>query len=347
MERLITETDTDSKYLPNDYWRDRLEPLPGDVSSEILQALTEFSRAIDAVITEVKDEWLQILTENTGEKGLFNYRIPRLDLYPIFLSLQTCNTFEEFFEKTHEVLWSVTDASLKTIRTRVQGELQERLLAHLNGLSQVVSEKLGQDRSELNDAIARARTQLQNEIYRVANWFRRPPASESSSYALTLPFEIGFAIIANLHPHISIEREEDILDSVFLKGYTRQSLVLIVNILLENAVKHSGLNTVNIEISAEITGGWVAIRCVNNMSKSILSNPREVENYNAKLVPMKKSLESESGLRLASKEGKSGFHKISRIVLSDLNGTCELDFLALPDYRFSVSLKISKDSLIA
>lgn len=347
MERLITETGPTGEYLRNVYWQERLFGQDPYKREQILEGLREFSGDVDAIIKEVKDEWLQILTESSGGTGLFNYQISRVELYRFYSDMQSCNTFEEFFERANEILWLITDRSLTAIRARVETELQERLLSKLNQLSQLVTNELGPEGSELNDAIARARTVLQNEIQRVANWFRRPPTSESSSYDLRLPFDIGFAIIGNLYPHVPITKEEIIEENVFLKGYTRQSLVVIVNILLENAVKHSKLDSVVVKIHAGIVDDWLVILCINDISRTVFKNQADIDAYNAKLGPVRKSIEDESDLRLASKEGKSGFQKISRIVLSDLNGTYELSFSARANFTFGVSLKISKGSLIA
>jgi hypothetical protein len=98
-----------------------------------------------------------------------------------------------------------------------------------------------QQSPELNNAVAKARTAIQEELDRVAFWFTRSSGPDTGEYELDQAVDIALQMIRNIYPKHALYPQVTVEGNRKLVGRSLSAFVGILFILLDNIVKYSGI----------------------------------------------------------------------------------------------------------
>lgn len=342
-EHLITQKDNNNnEYSPNTFWENICNPINENNQIRLLEIFAEFSREIDRLIDLLKNNWIQIKTENKNSKGLFEFLITLKDLDYLDANINSNTSYEKFIEMVFDMLWEKTEKNLANIRSKIGIELKDKFNNAFNNLQQSINSLDLLDKSELNAKIASAKTTTQYELDKIASWFTRGKTSESTDYNLDLPIDISLEMIKNIYTNKTLIIEDRQISEKMLKGKTLKSFVDICFILFDNIIKHNHLkeNYPKVNVIFIEKNDFLYMTFINEVDSSV-----NIEKGNNSLESKRKDLLDDKALERVSKEGGTGLFKVKKIISIDLNCSYTIDFKYLEEHKFIINIKINSKGL--
>lgn len=328
-KNLIATKNKDNEYNNVTYWGDlcKENSYPLSIIEKLQKALKSFSKIIDEYISTIINDYIQIQSNRHTQKklGLFNYRFTDEILWIIYKEVtDSINNYDEFLNYTFDFLRVHTETLLKGII----GEFQQSINNNFQDALQNLEDEIEKDlhikdvvNSEINQNIYNTKTLIQNELYNISEWFKISNNLDNSILDIQTIIQTA---IESINLNVNDIKPKVVVDSehFFEAGFY---YIDIFKILIENAIKHSGLSTedLNIEIDVktivlyntigniEVPTSKLIIKVSNNLSDEIDYN----KLYN-KLEELVNNWSTE--LSTVNKEGGSGFQKIKRILKYDI-----------------------------
>lgn len=339
-EELVTQRDNRDIYRENVHWRDRLtnEGVNPTSIKKVMARFSDFSKSVDDSINRIRNEEFQIRTEGKNQNGLFDYAISAYDFLKLQQKILPSTSYEEAVDFVIEKLWELTDRALLKTRDRVSNYKLE-FTGQLDALQQDMRALLGSGRNPiLDDAIVRSRTAIQEELDKVSGWFTRSGGEKIADFQAEFPFEIALRTVNNIHPTRTISPRRRIRGDRLLSGNSLRSMASIVIMLLENALTHSRLqdHVPDIEIDCVCDDKGLELRMTNEVSAdvNIDEKSQKVHKIMEEIANAKRSTD------MVKREGGSGFHKIAKILNTDLGCEFELNAFFENQQRFVFLLKV-------
>ncbi|WP_099367112.1 hypothetical protein [Sphingobacterium sp. 1.A.4] len=309
---LVTSQDN-GVYLTNDYWENRLK-LKEELN-EILQSnLAEFSKSIDQITANLKDDLIQCKTElnTTKSYALFDYTYTDLELF-LLLEEFRGYTLESFIDYSFKLLWERTEVNLSSVNNYLDNIIKDEYLTVLNTLENRIMQLTGNiPTHSLTVNIKRASTEIQNQITSISNWFNRSTNKEIGEYSLRSLAETSFQILKNTNPNVDIELDIIVEGEILVRGNYYQFIIEILKICFENMIKHSKLNGQRIEAKfiARIKDCNLDISVTNSVSSDVdkISIIERLEQVKINWGEKDENIGNEEG---------SGFPKIKNIITSN------------------------------
>ena len=310
---LITTKAVDGNYNPNLHWNTGRRKSEA-VENEIQEIFKSFSADIDAQIAFIKNELIQIRTEEKNPAGVFDFTVDNDMISAIDSQMYWIGSYQAFETYVMEMLLDITNVCLEKMRDLLDREINDifqQMLRELETKLQKYSSLL--NFQALRDHIAKARTDISTELKNIAEWFRRTQSDDFRDYDFSLAAQLSLQTFQHSHPSCTLRCSyEDIDKSIELKGRTLRSVVDIFIILLDNVMKHSGLNSnIPVQISAKRENSTVILSVRNPVKPGTISDARLREITN-QLGNWEKS-------DYTRREGGSGLHKIKKILSVDLH----------------------------
>lgn len=337
---LFTSKSPDGAYEEDQFWyTGALEPAILEINNN---AFSCFSAHVVDIIQTLKKDMLQIRTEEKNPNALFDFTINRNFLECIGARIHSDLTFETFVDMVLQEMLNMTDASLKNVREVLKGKIDVQFQ---NALVELENSLAGWDSDCFNfrglrDAIARARTEISSELKYVSQWFRLDQTDSYSDYQLSLAVSISQELIENSHSGSVLIYEESYIDEgIRLRGQTLPNVVDIFNILFDNVIKHSDLQSeFHIWLGAWREGNQVLIMMKNRVKQGCLSPTR--------LKQVVTQLKNWDQGDYINKEGGSGLYKIEKILSIDLHSENSIA-IECADDTFSIEIRAElKDVLL-
>lgn len=329
------------EYLDNDYWRQLglQENVQIDVLESLLDRLTSFSTEYDTVLNNLKDSLIQIST-TSEQKGLFNYKVSTSDVQQLSHDINNELEYEEFIELVFKWLWKRTDANLAQIRSKLKDSVHADLIQSFNFLQKDVHKLVDQGNflSALDRAINDARIDTGHVIPAVTDWFSRTEGAASEDIPLELPWKIAEQQIRNIHPASSFNINGTYGDPAKISGEYLRPICDIAFIAFDNAIKHSGLSEITINVNIKDKNQILEMTVQNGLNENI-----KINNLSKKIEELQRNMKtkvSRSGIR---KEGGSGLLKVNKILQIDI-GSGQLEMNAYK-HGFVLTIKIPKGHL--
>lgn len=325
---LITTRGPNGAYQPNAFWYKARDCVLNQ--TKIDRIFSEFSEKIDHIISHIKKDLIQVQTEEKNPEGLFDFTISPNDVCALKARLPLGAIFEKFEEVVLDFLLDITEDSLRNIRYVLQNAVNEDFQSALNELQT----QLNNFPSEialhpLSDRIATARTEIFNELKTISEWFRLTRPDSFQDYPLSLAASISCSIMQSFSNTFTYD-SSDIDQQIMLKGTTLPSMVDIFKILLDNVIKHSGLqNKHAASIHANRIQDQITIRVDNPVA------PKSVDVCAMDAIISKLSNWESSGS--INSEGGSGLYKIKKILSVDLKCISAISY-SCKDNLFSLSI---------
>lgn len=284
------------------------------------------------------------------KNAIFNYSLTRnrLNDLEFTILLNSPQNTIDFLNILYVFFIQITENYLKTIRNNTLIELKRELVSILDELSMAVS-KYCKNEYAINiirDKVQKSKTELQNEISTVSEWFNISTIPVWKDYVWSDLVDVTENSLQYQFPNFNqIQIKKRIDDDNKLIGITFDHLYDVLQILYSNAIIHSKiLNKKKLEISISILEKDKTYELIfsNNISGSINNEQlsQTIKRINDD-YQQKHYLGSET-----HNEGGTGLLKLLDIVF----GVLEIgeNFLVVQDdNHFVIKLTLSKERMQA
>nr|WP_298331958.1 hypothetical protein [uncultured Christiangramia sp.] len=342
---ITTKSSKSDSYLPNSYWINKLEI---QNHTEFEERLKIFSNRIDTVISDLKNKFIQIKTEDpkTIQAGWFDYTyIPIWNstwLYSQFIKeIQFFTDFEEFVNSIFEILWQITDRNLAVIREKLKQELKTQLISELDNLEVDLKKLLpNKEGTSLFRSIAECRTNIQADVDYVITWFNKSKNKEidfTFEDALNTSLQIVNNIISPNILEITVKNEtcKDLLKGKYFTHFVDLFKIFLTNIYdyyLKSDIEKKGTK-------------FEAFQQNDRLTITFSNSLKEGEDIEAlKNVIESKQLESNKQIKGIRGEGSTGFPKANNILKNVFRNNNSLNF-EITEEKFVVKCEILLNNL--
>lgn len=346
-EGLVTSrVEGGASYIRNQYWKEKQ-----DIASEhqagwetVSDELDIFSSEFDSVIEYINDQLIQIKIihefkdrgENTN--ALFVYRSSNLERMFVQEQDRKIANMDDFVNYCVNILWEKTDINLSNVQRTLDGTIRERLMGHFDHLTNRLNQISVPGVNDIQNAIARAKTNTQNKLALVISWFKRSEVYDRQDYAADFPFYIALNMAKNTISNTTSWNGASATlrqTASMMLGRTLDGMVDVFYVLIENAVLRSGLAVDDLVVNAEIaySDGVFNAKISNNLGSTIATQDEQ-----NKIEKHRESLRGEESRRRAQGEGRSGLHKVWLTINSPIYKNPELNFYHSAESFFVVEI---------
>ena len=338
-ERSLVTNTVNGNYAHNDYWVGSQFKLRDTRTLKCLQLFESFSTGTDAIISDIKDSYVQVRTEDhkEKEKGCFDFDKSYFEsAIEMLLMNQALNNFDACYDLIIECLWKHTEKCLESMRDKLS-EAQANMINNLHTLQRDVQEVVGTDNTgltEFNDVVSYCQNGIQNDFQIVTKWFKR------SNY-VDFDFTIGQVIDTSIgfinrnNKNILRTNVTDNSTTTF-QGRYFGTLYDIFHDILNNALVYEKKNKLNGEckIIVNENEGYLQIE---------VSNPvrdEDVPSLIAKIEEISSKLEEKIYTGKTRDEGNTGCSKIYNAVYYHLGSSKNTYTNAVEDRCFVVKIDV-------
>lgn len=343
--KLTTRKNDDGRYDLDTYWASDVLGLTGPEYVRCQEAFLRFTNSIDIIINRLKNERVQIKTDefNKEKDACFDYSRKQMAkritcLYDLRIDdYDTCvdaifndmwDRAEECFATMKSILYEA-DIEIKQALEKLRADIHEIINDDNNGLS------------VFNDTLTSCQTFLHEDINAIAGWFQR---KQTSGYDFTLQQLVDASIEAvNKINTVQLKCDQNIVSYSLLSSRYLNVLYDLFYNMFTNVVEHAKIKNgkTDCELTAKEDGDMMKITISNTVAKNEIETAKkrieEYEYFRAHRDQSKKSSSSRT-------EGKSGVYKIDTIVYYQLKaeGNAYSPCLESNEYIVSVSLNLKK-----
>ena len=338
-DNLISNKVNDA-YIPNEFWIYSVFGIKDAIlKSDCITRFTEFSSKIDALIFKIKDQYVQVRTEQYQEKmeACFNFDIENFEEKLGELhSRSELNSFEAILSEILAILWAHTDDCLEIVKTKLM-DVQNLLLEELHAFEKDIEKLVGYKKVswvKFHDALTQCTNNIQSDIQIVARWFNR---SSSVDFDFTIKQVIEtckHGINANNNNKFLVEVECDSFSE--LKGKYFSTLYDMFHDIMINALNYE---------REKHTGGICRINAIENedILKINVSNPIISDNIDEmceKVNKINRNLENLLSGGISRMEGNSGCIKIFNAVHNHLGSKNNSYSNSIENECFNVNIEL-------
>jgi hypothetical protein len=315
---LITRyLEADGVYARNEYWTEQFRNLGFKAVAQIDDILRQLSQTVDDLINELNRKWIRISTSPKEQFAMFNYHFSVDDTTELYVALSETTDYTEFVDNCFQALWKRTEKLLDKVRDRLYDEFLPKLTQAITKAESEVNLISSEIReSDFPDRIAACRTGIQNATKRVAEWFTASSLNIVEAFDFHLLVETATLIVQRVHKDVVFHPVSKIETLYKLDGKWFNAFVDVMNILLDNVVRHSAAADVECKILIQHDAEIITILVENSLGEDIDRADR--------LVRVRELLSPFIGEPSATKlqtEGGSGFGKLHKLLKQDLKLT--------------------------
>jgi len=304
----LVTTQVDGNYAENTFWKEKIK----SDDNQLQKILSSFSKDIDLIINQLKEEVIQCKTEKIPDKvnGLFDFSYTT-DIQLMILFFSGTEKYEDFLDLCFEELWKKTNKCLENIKIELDEKIKEGFVQLLNNLEEELSKSYKKPVIfELLNSLNQCRTEIQTKMNNVIKWFNRSESTFEGEYDLNILIDTSVQITKNTHPTYKYEIQKKNPKQIMIRGEFHQHIIDLINNFLFNMIKHSSLENekLNAKIEIDENDGFLTMRFINYVDcvdKHFSNLKRIQENWTL------------ADLNVTKEEG-TGFPKIKKIIHSDL-----------------------------
>lgn len=325
------------EYDVNSRWLNRIK---NKEDREIVTAaIIAFNQETDQIVKNLKENLIQVSTEEKKTAGVFDYTMSETQLNILQTYLKEDSQLEDLVDYVFDYLWIVTEKNLEKMQHIIQEEVSQKYSDEFSKLTGVYRE-LGQkdDFPEAFRRLKEAHERMDEELEKVCHWFKRSAMSKHEDFSLEQAFQIGFRMIENVHPEkkFSVSKldagSEIKLEGDFLKNYVDIFYTLFDNVsLYAKAIE----NVIYIECNLIVDEEVICIEMSNDCDCS-----RYMEKGRRRLDAELEQIANTSYLSTVKKEGGTGIPKIHKILYVDLGWEPFFSYKYQEEWdRFSIKIE--------
>lgn len=312
-ERNLVTNTIGGEYAINNYWISTQFRLRNTDTLKCILLFESFSKGIDEIITDIKDSYIQVKTEenNTKELGCFDFDKKYFadDIESLLLK-STLNTFDSCFSAIVDCLWQQTEKCLETMREKLN-DSQTKMISLLHSLQKDVLDIIGDNNAKTNDfkdAISYCQNEIQNDFQIVNKWFKKSNYVDFD-FTIEQVIDTSLGFIRRNNTYIQ-NPEMNITSSTVLQGRYFGTLYDIFHDILNNAMDYEKLHRMRQKwiISVTEEDGSMIIKVSNPIRE------KDVESLKLKVNEINKTHDEMLYEGKSRKEGNSGCLKIFNAV---------------------------------
>jgi hypothetical protein len=333
---LIAQFDkNEDKYRVVEYWENKYPYYTTQVE-KLQSAIALLSGKIDMIIYDLIKFNLQIRLNAENDKAWFDYYFDDLDLTLFSINAKEITNYGDFIKKCIEFLWERTDKNLEKIRKNILGDVRSSFNIVISDFTkELQANSLNRIFPEVSTNVNTCSTEVQNSVEKVASWFNRS-GSQTSDFYISKVINTVIEKLNQSYQSKILDYTINIENDFLIRGEFYSHIADLFRIFFDNALNHSldDEPTIPVMVDIKCEADWVYIVIKNKYPDLTKANSITSQS------------EQPVNARKLYTEGKSGFHKATKIIKSDLKHDRnsfirEIDI----DGYFSVSLQIALDNL--
>jgi hypothetical protein len=299
-----------------------------------------FSGSISTLVDNCNKEVIRIQTPETPN-GKIAIHLDRPIAAKVYSESAKVYSLPIFVGFCFETFWSAARVSLDALSNFFLFEFKQKVQSEFDTLIDRIV-LLGEGFESLLTVIRSAATATQLQCDAVASWFLPEKELEQRVFTLNETIDIANKATRNVYRLFNARIAKDINESlnVPLTAYGFATLSDCLYIILENAWKHSGLEsygyTINMSFSFDLDSSLLRVQVKNPLSSERLF---ELKAWGLKQI--QKKYEGGPVLELVPVEGGSGIPKLAKISRFADRAICEpLKIDVDQDDQFTVTVHI-------
>lgn len=322
---LITTKENSGEYDRNEHVLSRLANLQEENILLVDSELKKFSKRFDDLLENTKNSYFQI-NGTDNPKGLINLEVQEQAVFLLKIMTHKVNDFASFVDIAVSVFWTSLSMSLSKVRTYISQNLKQSIVLLFDELAFNLKKGIKSSDVEFHRLILEIKTcstEVQRELDLAAQWFSRNNIDDITQSTFDAHQLLDIAIDSTLKCHQSFHPE--IIKNVINENdmlLDTSTLVFVHDVMfvaLGNIYRHSGVETPNVSVTAEITESTFSIRVISDFSSKNTQQSLDKLNEIRNLINEKKFE------RRTRKEGGSGLLKIAAVALQDPLGKIDFD----------------------
>lgn len=279
------------------------------------KAIIEFTEETDNIIEYLKKELIQISTEEKPTNGVFDYSLTDVQIKYLQNYLTENCELEDFVDNVFDELWRRTETNLEKMRANIRDNIKSRYNDAFKNL-QNEYKNISVDFPEADQWIKEAQNDMDAELEKICDWFRRSSDGQYPDFDLDVAFQVGLQTIRNIHPSMRFNYsfvEKDLSEKI--DGNAWKYFVSIFYILFDNISKYAseinGVKNIDCILKSDKCGFYIKMENQIDL-RGHLDEAKKNVNSAMSLIA------DASYLARAKQEGGSGIPKIYKILAIDL-----------------------------
>lgn len=334
------------EYAPSIFWRKQLEQagIPDADISMVDKTLAQFSSDVDSLIAEVNDVWIRSRTAQSDHDGqMLNFAYSDAELLLLRTGFDTHVTYEAFLDGCFDALWARTAAVLEKVRGRLVDELARRMTDLLSTMeNDVVTQVPDVRRTEFVQNVARCRTDIQNEIGRIAEWFTTTQGPQLQSFTFSLLVDTATEYVRRIHPSVDFAASLLRPPNLDVHGDWFLPFTDMISNLFDNVIRHAQTDIFRPTVEFQTEPN-----CLELNVKNALADNVDVDALRSEIDNINTSGPRADPGRLQT-EGKTGLVKVKKVVSDDLRQpsgtvTCTIT----DDGHFCVTVRLPHTQILS
>ena len=344
-KQLVTNIGTNNDYSLDTYWSDNTLHLSDEGKAKCKQLLLEFTIYLDSIISTIKDELIQVKTEeiNVDLNSCFDYSDKYLNeiILQTQESTESCN-FDVTVNSIFDSLWGLTEFNLQMMKDQLN-EYSLLVQARMDTLEHEILQLIPSDRKgsqQLKAVMADSKTQFLNDMQSISRWFNRRNEL-ASEFKLDLSLQTCIDTINRINQY-KIEAEKIISSENIFKGIHLSRFNDLFHNLLNNVLDYNKKKFRNgkCRISLVEDGEWLTIKVSNDIDAEDITNVKGDTVINKDEIDAKLSSGKSRG------EGHSGIVKIYNIIYNVLRHPGNSYSYEILNGTLTADIKINISNLI-
>lgn len=339
-------------YERNTFWAQHFASCGEQTVTAVDAVLQKFSEKVDALIDEVRGTWIQIRGKSNDQKGLLDFDFTEAEQFMLHVKAQKLlvepetaglSRFDAFIDLLFSSLWDRTEGELEKLRAKFGHELKDRFVALFDELEYCVRDVLTREDAYFSSMVTSCRTAIQDELDIITRWFTIVDERAIQDFDFSLAVNTGIEITRSLNPTCSFEPKVNIESAIRCSGSTLVHLVYIVQILLQNVVKHSRSSSPEVFISVRCIGEYLELIVRNQLPTSV-----DIAALTARLALLRtEAVGGETAATVTgAREGGTGLLKIRRLLRGGLQCTdFDVHFGVDSDHEFTARVRLSLEGI--
>ncbi len=343
--RLVTNRNKETgDYVDDLLWTKKLSLTEKD-KKLFQKRIKLFSKNTDDIISELKNELIQIKTEDpsTSQRGLFEFGLYYLHgLNKLYIDkCRSITDFELLVETIFDFLWEMTEINLNLIRKAINVSIRKRILDEIDDFEKDLRPILeAYDTRELFSQIVQCRTSVQKDLDKVIVWFNR-----SKNFEIDFHIEDVIAssidTVNNIDPNVDLQLKENIEFNPLIKGEYFIHFDDLLKIFLNNIasyIKNGKKEQLSSEISSREENGALIIEISND-----IKSHEDIKKFRELIASKLEQINASDGLR---REKNSGLKKAANIMSNVFRGADNEITAHIEDRKLKFRCSISTNNLL-
>jgi len=333
--KLIFQKGADGKYTSNKYWYDKYSVISLQLAKDVDHAITELSSEIDKLIDEMKSDWFNISGTNFPSVSLSDEQFLRIQE-----EFEATTQSEEFLNYLLHTILEISDTAFSAFKKGFASYYAWKINSIFSSILKQI-EPMSESLGGLYDELLVCKNELYESGDEISSWIGLSSILDPPGFNINIPLAHSIDVFKRLYMHNNIQYVTNIACDATFKGKHLRSFVRIFIILIENAIKHSGLNTFTLDISAKLNAGTLILS-----SKNMLGSSISIESLKSEISDVMNNIQSEKFLDISKNDKRSGIYKIARILHSNI-GCANSIMIDVGNNNFALDIVMDCEEVVA